>query len=406
MPSYSYRARDKSGVLRTGERIAKSADILNEELSREGIYPIEIHEIISTESYLDILREFLQGETAHLEELSIFARQMQILSKSGVPIVSSLRQLATYTRSLKLASGLNGIADLIEKGKSLSAAMASYPKVFSNLVVNIVHIGENTGHLTEAFAHLHEYLDFEAKNRKMIKATFRYPIFVMVAVFMAIMILNMFVIPTFAKFYSNIDVALPWETRFLINMSYVFTEYGFYLLAAFIGLIYLMRRYLRTPGGHYNFSLFKLRMPLFGKLYRRLLLIRFSQSLAIILNSGIQISQGLTLVKNSLNNQYIENQITETQELIERGTTFSHAMLKIELFSPLENQIIAVGEKNGELGPSMSYIGTFQNSEIEFDLKRLSDTIGPILITFISGLVLIVALGIYLPIWNMINLTH
>ena len=147
-------------------------------------------------------------------------------------------------------------------------------------------------------------------------------------------------------------------------------------------------------------------MPIFGKLYRRLILIRFSQSLAIILNSGVPISQGLTLVQNSLSNKYIEKQIAGAKELIERGNTFTEAMSKIELFTPLENQIIAVGDKNGELGPAMSYIGTFQSSEIEFDMKRVSDSIGPILITAISGLVLIVALGIYLPVWNMIDLVH
>ena len=406
MPQFTYRARDKNGNLRTGDRFASSADLLNEELSREGIYPTEIREEVSSESFLDRLQGLMQSESAHLEELSIFSRQMQLLNKSGVPIITALRQLATYTRSLKLANALNGVTDYLEKGKSLSEAMSNYPKVFSTLVVNIVSIGENTGHLTESFEHLHAYLSFEAKNRKNIKATFRYPLFVIISVFLAIVILNIFVIPTFANFYGNMDIALPWQTNFLIGMSTVFTKYGLYLLAGFIGSCYLIYRYLHTKKGKYKFDRLLLRMPLFGKIYRRLILIRFSQSLAIILNSGIPISQGLTLVKNSLNNLYIEDQVAATQELIERGTSFSHSMLKIELFSPLENQIIAVGEKNGELGPAMSYIGTFQSSEIEFDLKRLSDSIGPILITIISGLVLIVAMGIYLPVWNMINIVH
>lgn len=406
MPQFSYRGRDKIGTLRVGERFANSVDDLNNELSREGIFPIEIKEIYSKESLLTRFKSLLQGQTLHLEEMSVFSRQMERLTKSGVPIISSLRELAGYTRSDKLAVALKGVADYLEKGKSLSAAMANYPNVFSPLVINIIHIGENTGHLTEAFNHLHEYLDFEAKNRKMIKATFRYPIFVMISIFLAIIILNIFVIPTFSRFYVNLDVALPWETRFLIGMSTLFTHYGIYLLIVFIGMCYLIYRYLHTPSGNYKFSHLLLRMPIIGKLYRRLLLIRFSQSLAITLNSGVPVSQGLTLVQNSLNNKYIEDQIVAAQELIERGNTFTQAMAKIELFSPLENQIIAVGEKNGELGPAMQYIGTFQSGEIEYDLKRLSDNIGPILIAAIAGLVLIVALGIYLPVWNMINLVH
>lgn len=406
MPQFNYRGRDKTGTLRAGERFAASADALNEELSREGIFTTEIRENIATESYLDKLKGFMQSETTHLQELAMFARQMELLNKSGVAIIPALRQLATYTKSLKLADALNGVSDNLEKGKSLSASMANFPKVFSPLVVNIVSIGENTGHLTEAFGHLYAYLDFESKNRKMIKSTFRYPMFVVVSIFLAIIVLNIFVIPTFAKFYNNLDVPLPWETRLLIGSSNIIMHYGIFIILGFIGLCYFIHRYLKTPAGSNRYHKFLLHMPIFGKIYRRLILIRLSQTLAIILSSGIPISQGLTLVKNSLNNKYIEDQLSASQELIERGTSFTQAMSQIELFSPLENQIISVGEKNGELGPSMSYIGTFQSSEIEFDLKRLNDSIGPILIGAISGLVLIVALGIYLPIWNMVDSVH
>src|SRR3990167_9609549 len=381
MPQYAYRGRDKFGTLRTGDRVANSADELNMELSSEGIFPIEIKEVVVRDSYIDQLKSLLQGETTYLEEMSVFARQMQLLIKSGVPIISALRQLAMYTRSIKLAAALKGVADLLEKGKSLSASISNYPKVFSPLIVNIIHIGENTGHLTETFEHLHEYLSFEAKSRKMIKATFRYPVFVIISIFLAIVTLNIFVIPTFARFYTNLNVPLPWQTRFLIGMSYLFMHYGLLILVSFIGFCYLIYRYIHTPSGNYQFSHLLLRMPIFGKVYRRLILIRFSQSLAIILNSGVPISQGLTLVQNSLNNQYIEDQIVSAKGLIERGNTFTQAMSKIELFTPLENQIIAVGDKNGELGSAMSYISSFQSSEIEFDMKRISDNIGPILIT-------------------------
>lgn len=406
MPQFKYRGRDKSGTLRTGERAAATADALNIELSREGIFPIEIREIVTTVSYLDKLRTLLQSETLHLEEMAIFSKQMQLLTKSGVPIIPALHQLASFTRSHRLSYALNGVADNLEKGKSLASSLALYPDEFPPLVINIVSIGESTGHLSDAFLHLFNYLDFEVRNRKMLKATFRYPIFVLIAVALVILILNLFVIPTFARFYSGLTVALPWQTRFLIGMSNIFTHYGLILLAIFIGTIFLFLRYIKTPSGQVKFSHFLLRAPIFGKLYRRLILIRLTQSLAITLNSGLSITQGLTLVKNSLHNKYIEIQIQAAQELIERGTSFTQAMSTIELFTPMEQQIIYVGEKNGELGDSMNYIGTFQSSEIEFDMKRLSDNVGPILIALISGLVLIVALGIYLPVWNMINLVR
>ncbi len=406
MPQFTYRGRDKTGALRSGERTANSADTLNEELSREGIFTTEIREKVSTESFTEKFNSYFQNETLHLEELAMFARQMELLTKSGVPIIPSLRQLATYTRSLKLAAALNGVSDYLEKGKSLSVAMANYPNIFSSLTINLISIGENTGHLSESFANLYHYLEFEVKNRKMIKSTFRYPLFVMISILCAIIILNIFVIPTFARFYSNIEVSLPWETRFLIGMSNIVMNYGIFIVIGTIGAGYFVYRYLQTPSGRYKYDRFLLRAPIYGSVYRRLILIRLTQTMAIVLNSGIQVSQGMTLVKNSIGNKYIEDELAEAKELIERGTSFTQSITKIELFTPLENQIIAVGEKNGELGPSMSYIANFQSSEIEFDLKRLNDSIGPILIVIIAGLVLIMALGIYLPIWNMVDLVH
>lgn len=406
MPQFIYKARDKSGTLRTGERFANSADTLNMELSREGIYPIEIVEATHHVSYLEKLQDLLENRALQLTELAIFARQMQILTRTGVPIVSALRQLATYTKSNRLNVALNGLAESLEKGKSLSSSMANYPGVFSPLIVNIVSLGENTGHLSEAFGHLYEYLEFESKNRKMIKSTFRYPMFVGISIIIAIIVLNIFVIPTFARFYTNIEISLPWETRFLIGMSTLFTKYGVYLAVGLIVFSYTIYRYIKSASGQYKLSYLMLRMPIFGKLYRQLILIRFAQSLSIILNSGVSISQGLTLVKNSLNNRYIEGQIVTAQEMIERGNSFTQAMTSIELFSSLEQQLIAVGEKNGELGQAMGYISTFQSSEIEFEIKRINDNIGPILLGIIAVMVLIIALGVYLPVWNMINLVH
>lgn len=406
MPEYTYRGRDKEGKLRSGERFASSLDVLNNELIKEGIFPISIASTQTKQPLFGNIRDFIQGKQLQTEELATFSRQMQLLHQAGVPIVTAIKQLGANTRSTKLASALEGIVDQLEKGQSLATAMSEYPTIFTPLMVSLVQIGEQTGHLSEAFAHIYQYLTFESTSKKQIKTAMRYPTFVIISVLIAIVTLNLFVIPTFSKFYSNLGTALPWETVLLISISNIFVYYGIYLLIGTIGIGTWFYRYLHTPVGKYKWDRFLLKIPLVGNLLKRINLIRLSQSLSIILNSGISITQGLTLVKNTINNAYIADQLNQMQEDIERGVSFTQAILKVDLFSPLEVQILAVGEKNGELTPALNYIANFHGQEIEFDLKRMSDYIGPILIAIVSVLVLIIALGIYLPIWNMINLVH
>lgn len=406
MPQFIYRGRDKEGKLRVGQRFAYSLDNLNAELIKEGITPINIKVSDSERSYWDKVQDWIQGETLHRQELAIFARQMQLLHQAGVPMITALRQLASHTRSHRLKHALLGCVEHLEKGQSLSGAMQHYPAVFSSMVVNIVQMGEDTGKLSEAFGHLHQYLEFESSSIKQIKSAFRYPIFVSGSIIFAIVVLNLFVIPNFARFYVNLEVSLPWQTRVLIGFSNFFVHYGFYLLIALIGLSIMWFRYLKTSEGRYRWNHFELKIPVVGKLLKRIILIRFAQSLSIMLNSGISVTKGLNLVKNIIVNAYIIEQISRAQEAIERGVSFTQAISKIELFSALEIQILSVGEKNGELSPALSYISNFHSQEIQFDLKRMNDVIGPIMISAISVLILIIAMGVYLPIWNMINLVH
>ncbi len=406
MPEYVYRGRDKDGRLRVGQRFAYDENNLNAELIKEGVSPIQIKIASSKRTYLDKLQDLMQGRTLYLQELAIFARQMQLLHQAGVPIITSIKQLAAHTRSHRLGQSLEGVIQHIEKGQNLSSSMEFYPEEFSQMVINIIQIGEKSGHLGEAFEHLYHYLEFELSSIKQVKSAFRYPMFVGVAMVISIILLNMLVVPTFAKFYTNLSVSLPWQTRILISFSNFFVHYGIYLFIIFVLMGIFAYRYLKTKQGQYQWNKFELRLPIAGKLLRRVMLARFCQGLAITINSGIPIMQGLTLVKNIVTNTYVVAQISDVQEAIQRGISFTQAIVKMDLFTTLEIQILSVGEKNGELGAALAYIANFHGQEIEFDLKRMNDYIGPIMLSIISLLVLILALGIYLPIWNMINLVH
>ncbi len=406
MPQFSYKARDKNGVMRTGSRFASTLDQLNNDLINEGIFPLEIKLFKEKSAFAENFENWMQGEALHKQELAIFSRQMKLLYQAGVPMVTAFKQLSAHTRSKRLAKALLGVIQYLEKGQSLASSLEHYPKVFSPLIINIVRIGENTGHLDKAFEHIHEYLEFDANNLKQVKSAFRYPIFVLISIILAIIVLNIFVIPSFGRFYVNLTVPLPWQTRLLIGSSNVMMHYGIYFLMAFGIIGFYLMRYIRSPIGKAKFDKLLLSLPVFGSLLRRIILIRFAQSLAIMHSSGLSITQSLTLVREIIDNTYIQNQIADAQEAIERGSSFVSSINKIPLFTQLEIQILAVGEKNGELTPALKYIATFHSEEIVFELKRISDLIGPILIAVVSGLILIIALGVYLPIWNMINLVH
>ncbi|HVE44652.1 MAG TPA: type II secretion system F family protein [Gammaproteobacteria bacterium] len=403
MPQFSYKGRDKEGKLRIGHRVALNAAKLGDDLLKEGISPIQILPYRPAFSYREKINDFLQGENLQREELAIFARQMQLLHQAGVGIVPALKQLAGYTRSFRLARALQGVTEHLEMGQDLATSMQYYPEAFSPLMVNVVRIGENTGHLSEAFGQLFKYIEFESHNAKQMRSSFRYPIFVFVAIFLSIIILNIFVVPTFARFYTNAEITLPWQTRVLIGSSHFFIHYGIYCLIFLIGLGIAAHYYLKTPQGKYRLGKYQLRVPLVGKLLKRIILMRFAQSFAIVLGSGISVTQGLGFVKEVIDNKYVSKQIGDMQEMIERGQTLTKSLSYVDLFSPLELQILSVGEKNGELVSALEYMTDFQSHEIEFELKRLSDAVGPILISVMSVLILIVALGVYLPIWNMVN---
>lgn len=406
MPEFTYKGRDKTGQLRVGQRSAENPENLNSDLMKEGIFPIQITLKETKPSIYARIKDLFQSKKSQINELAIFSRQMEQLQNAGVPIVASLRQLATFTKSKRIAQSITGVVEYLEKGQNLATAMRNYPDVFTPLMTTIVSIGENTGHLGEAFKNLHQYLEFELNSRNQISAAFRYPLFILVAITFAIIVLNVFVIPTFARFYTGTNMSLPWQTKFLIAMSNITIHYGVYILIAVGVGIYFMLKYFKTPKGKYNLDKFKLRVPIYKNVQRHIILIRFSQALAIILNSGIQVNHALELVRNVIQNSYIDQQIVTMQKAIESGNTFTQAIANVDLFTPLELQIISVGEKNGQLGPALSYISSFHNQEIEYELKRLNDSIGPILIGAIAGLILIIALGVYLPIWNMVNLAQ
>jgi len=407
MPEYYFRGRDTNGELREGERFSDNIDELNKTLTLEGITPIDIKIKGGNIDYSveGLFKQFIKPRVSKAE-VSILMHQLQLLSEAHVPILTGLELLSQHTKNTALKAALTGICTNLQKGQDVATAMSAYPNIFTNFMTNMIGIGEKMGNLTNTFSQIHQYLDFEIMSMKKLKETLRYPALLFLTLTATILSINLFVIPTFAKVYSQLNTQLPWQTELLIACSNFLVNDGIYLLIGLFILAFLLFRYLKTPAGKYHYHSLILKIPIFGQIIRRIILIRFAKTLSIVLNSGMTILDGMRYTEEIVMNDVVKSQISEACDLIERGTSFVVAISKIKLFSPLEVQMIVVGEQNGKLGPALSYITSFHSNEIDYELKRLQELLGPILVAIFSVIILIVSLGVYLPLWNLSSAIH
>jgi len=344
---------------------------------------------------------FLTPQVA-LADLVIFCRQMYSLTKAGIPIIKAVSGLAN-TRSLRLRLALNDVVEQLSKGRNLSSAMSKYPKVFSQLFVSIVHVGENTGKLDSAFLQLSQYLEREQETRKQIKAATRYPMFVILALIVALIVINIFVIPVFAGMFEKFDTELPLMTRILLGMSNFVMHY-WYVLIALIGVLFgILKHYINTHSGRLKWDYLVLKLPIVGDIVERSLLSRFARSFSMMLSAGVPLTNALNLVSEAVSNAHMREAILTMRRSIEKGESLSRVSTASGLFTPLVLQMIYVGEETGKVDELLAEVAGFYEREVEYDIKSLTSKIEPILISIVAVMVLVLALGIFTPMWDMMG---
>jgi MSHA biogenesis protein MshG len=286
-------------------------------------------------------------------------------------------------------------------GRELNAALARHPKIFTPLFVSLVRVGENTGRLDEAFAHLADYLEVEKDTRERIASALRYPMIVLGAIMVALAIMNIWVIPTFADAFARYNAELPLMTRILIGSSDFFVAYWPALLIAILAAAFAFRVWSRTPKGRLAWSAFLLRAPLVGNIVRKAVLGRFAQALALTIRSGVPLVHALSVVADVVDNAYVGEKVQSMRNGIEKGDSISRTATATGLFTPLVLQMLAVGEETGALDQLLEETAQYYQAEVDFELKRLADAIEPIMITVIGVLVAVLALGVFLPLWDL-----
>lgn len=401
MLRYVYQGRDSQGQAVSGDLEANNEMAAAEQLLGRGILPTALK--AQTERKADIDWSRLFERHVSLEELVIFTRQMYALTKAGIPIMRAIRGLADSSRTPALKRALTALETDLANGRPLSVAMQSHPKVFSTLFIAIVHVGENTGQLEASFLQLSDYFALELETRKRIKTAMRYPTLVVGFIVTAMVILNIFVIPTFANMFAKFGVELPLPTRILLATSHFFVSWWWAMLLADVGMIWGWRHWIQTPDGQLKWHKWQLRLPLVGSIINRSLLARFSRSFAMMLRAGIPLNQALNMVAEAVDNAFVALRIREMRIGVERGESLVRTAANTQLFTPLVMQMFSVGEETGQVDQLMQEAADYYEREVDYDLQTLTARIEPVLLVIVAGMVLVLALGIFLPMWDMMR---
>lgn len=402
MPTFNYQGRHADGAATSGAIDAPTQEAVVEQLMNKGIIPVSI-EIAGQSSRLGVDIKTLFTPAVPLEVLVIFCRQLYSLTKAGVPLLRSMKGLSQNSANKQLQEALEDVTQELTNGRSLSGSMQMFPKVFSPLFVSMIHVGENTGRLDQALLQLAGYYEQEVETRKRIKTAMRYPTFVISFIVVALFILNVKVIPQFSSMFARFGVDLPLPTRILITTSEFFVNYWLMMVAAIVAGLFGFRAWINTAAGREKWDKFRLRMPVVGELVNRAQLSRFSRTFALMLKAGVPLNQSLALSAEALGNKYLENRLMEMKASIEAGGTISSTAINSGVFTPLVIQMISVGEETGRIDELLLEVSDFYDREVDYDLKTLTARIEPILLVIVAGMVLILALGIFLPMWGMLD---
>ncbi|MEZ5511772.1 MAG: type II secretion system F family protein [Gammaproteobacteria bacterium] len=399
---FDYRGRNRQGELVTGTVDAANADAAAMLLQNQAIIPTAIEQAreVKTKAGIDFSK-LLAKKTVGFDDLVMFCRQMRALTRAGIPIIQAISGLADISRNDVLKGALGDVSTRLATGQTLANALSAHGKIFNSMFVSMIHIGENTGKLDEAFAKLIDHIALERETRNRVSQAMRYPIAVISAMVIAMFIVNLFVIPQFAKVFKKVGADLPLPTQFLVAMSEFTVAYWWLILGTIVGGLFGFFRYINTKEGRFWWDRVKMRIPIIGSIFERVALSRFARSFAMTFESGVPILQALAIVAPTVGNQYIAYHIDSIRRGVERGDSLARTSAAAGIFSELVLQMIAVGEETGSLDKLLHDVADFYDEEVDYDLKRLADAIEPIVLVFLGILVLVLALGVFLPMWEL-----
>ncbi|MEJ2626939.1 MAG: type II secretion system F family protein [bacterium] len=401
MPSYEYKALTSSGKVIEEVIESPNKERVAKEIFKKGYKPVSI-KVVKVDAQKKGGELQLFTKKVNIDQIVLFTRQLVTLLRAGVHLLTSLEALGSQSNT-EMKEVLNKVYVSVMSGKSLSQALADHPKVFSQLYVNSVYAGEMSGNLDEVLERLVTVIQHDAETKKKVKSAVKMPMFVLSFMILAMYILLTQVVPKFGDMFASMNMQLPFFTRLLIGVSDFFVHYGIFLLGGIVVGVISFSVYIKTEQGRLRWDEAKMKIPVVGDLINKSVMTRFTKMFETLNKSGLPIIQTLQTVSQAVGNAAVEQSIKKVALGVEKGQGISGSMKRINLFPPLVMRMISIGEQSGSLDEMLSSIAQHYDMEVEYAIKSLTSLIEPILTVLIGGMVMVLALGIFMPMWGMVG---
>jgi type IV pilus assembly protein PilC len=398
MPVYTYRARDVDGQLVDGSTAAADEFIAREGLRENGLYVVSLVEQAEREG---LAGWFAQRRGVKLGDLVIFSQQLAAMVGAGIPILECLHELIEGTDSPALRRAIQQVSRDVQSGATFSQALARHPRIFSELFVSLVHAGEIGGVLDESLNAVADDLDKEQELREKVKTAFVYPVIVLIVAAGVVTFMLLFIIPIFERVYNQFKADLPAPTLVLIATSNFLSQYWWLALAGLIGITFAFRSFVRSQRGRPIWDRVKLRIPLLGKLIRKIIIARFVRTLGALLGSGVPLLAALQTSAGVAANAEFTDAIAQVAEEVTEGSSLSAPLRASGKFPSLVPRLVQVGEESGSLEEMLARIAHFLDRDIEYTVRRLTALMEPVMTLIIGAIVGAIVVSLYMPIFTL-----
>jgi len=398
MPNFKYKAVNPEGKVVQSVLLAPDKMEVVRQLTQQNMVVISVKDVKSSQS-TDKLK-------LHIKEKTIihFTKQLYTLLKAGVPIVSSLKALYEQTADEGFKKVIETITQDIEGGSKLSDALSQFPKIFPPIFINSVKVGEISGTLEDTLLYLYNYLEEDARMRSEVKKALRYPIFVFIGIIGAFIVFTTMVIPNFMPMFENAKQELPLPTKILVFMNHAIMDYGLLLLIVSAAIVAGLIFYGRTPKGRYNYDLLALKLPIIGEFLKKVNISRFSKLFYTMNRTGIAITRAFEIIQETMGNEVYRKELKIVADKINRGEEIATSVSQSPYFTNLLVEMISIGEKSGSLDEMLFSVSDYYNREVADTVNNMTSLIEPIVTLVLGGMVLLLTLAMFLPMWNMMDI--